>query len=96
MCNPSGILCSVAACTVIYPSYFHSNCSKKRKSLECCSIKELQVFKYAHKEQNCAILGGGTSCKLAVFDRTLERKSVLIWVSRELRNWGFESSWFVL
>ena len=63
MYNPSGILCSVAACTVVYPLYFHSNCSKERKSLECCSIKELQVF---------------SSCKLAVFDRTLERKSVLI------------------
>ena len=53
---------------MVYPLYVHSNCSKKRKSLECCSIKELQFFKYPHGEQNCVILGGGTSCKLAVFD----------------------------
>ena len=64
----SGILFSVAACTVVYPSYFHSNSSKKRKSPECCSIKEVQFFKYPHGEQNFAILGGVTSCKLAVFD----------------------------
>ena len=62
---------------MVYPSYFHSNCSKKRKSLECCSIKELQFFKDPHGEQNCAILRGGTSCKLAVFDLGKEVSFVL-------------------
>ena len=84
----SGILCSVAACTVVYQSYFHSNSSKKRKSPECYSRKELQFFKYPHGEQNFAILGGVTSCKLAVFDLG---KKVSFGLSFDQENGGFES-----
>ena len=76
MCNPSGIFCSVAACTLFTHHYFHSNCCKKRKSLECCSIKEFQFFKYAHGEQNCAILGEVLAVNWQHL--TLERKSVLV------------------